>query len=352
MLAAMKSKLDFFSYRLSTVINAFKALYTLPPEKVDAFLNSYEIYNHDWVDEKQLIQDMGTGYVKQVQQKLVDYYSVLNHLCTLGQVEKMYIPPAMDLSKSIIANQVLFEKRMCQDLNLGKDSKVLDIGCGRGRVVNHMATLSGARVTGVNIDDDQLNAARKFAAAKGFTKQTEFKKWDLNDLPFPFPDHHFDAIYHIQVFTYSKDLLKMFKELHRMMKPGGKFGCLDWMRLPKYNSKDPYHADLMKRIKPLIGAIGTPSIDEYAGALKEAGFDVLINENASIDGLQAPLIDQADVYFTRLTKLVRFFVKCKILPDHFNLLLDRLTKDGQAFVEADRARLVTTSHYIVAQKKK
>lgn len=352
MLATMKNKLEFFSYRLGTILKSFKTLYSLPPEKVDAFLNSYEIYNHDWADEKQLIQDMGPGYVKQVQQKLVDYYCVLNHLCALGQVEKMYIPPAMDLSKSIIANQALFEKRMCQDLNLGKESKVLDIGCGRGRVASHMASMSGARVTGVNIDDDQLNAARKFAAAKGFDKQCEFKKWDLNEIPFPFPDNHFDAIYHIQVFSLSKDLLKMFKELHRMMKPGGRFGCLDWVRLPKFNPKDPYHAELMKRIKPLIGAIGTPSIDEYAGFLKEAGFEVLINENASIDGLQAPLIDQADVYFTRLTKLVRFFVKYKILPAHFNLLLDRLTKDGQAFVEADRQRLVTTSHYIVAQKKK
>jgi len=33
------------------------------------------------------------------------------------------------------------------------------------------------------------------------------------------------------------------------------------------------------------------------------------------------------------------------------LLFERLTKDGPAFVEADRLRLVTTSYYIVARKK-
>ena len=49
-----------------------------------------------------------------LQRKLVDYYGVLNHLCSLGHIEKMYIPPAIDLSKSVLANQALFEQR-CLD---------------------------------------------------------------------------------------------------------------------------------------------------------------------------------------------------------------------------------------------
>ena len=58
---------------------------------------------------------MGKDYYKEIQKKLIDYYSVLNHLCALGQVEKMYIPPAMDLSVSIMANQVLLEQKMARD---------------------------------------------------------------------------------------------------------------------------------------------------------------------------------------------------------------------------------------------
>ena len=105
---ATTSKFRFFTYRLSTIFKSFKALCTLPPEKVDAFLSSYNIYNHDWVNEEELIKDMGVDYYKEVQKKLIDYYSVLNHLCAIGQVEKMYIPPAMDLSASIIGNQRRF----------------------------------------------------------------------------------------------------------------------------------------------------------------------------------------------------------------------------------------------------
>jgi sterol 24-C-methyltransferase len=348
---ALKTKLQFLTYRLSTILKSFKSLYTLPREKIDAFLNSYNIYDHDWVNEEELIRDMGPDYYNQVKKKLVDYYSVLNHLCAIGQVEKMYIPPIMDLSKGIIANQSLFEEKMAKDLNLKMGNRVLDIGCGRGRVASHIATLTGAYVTGMNIDQDQLESARRFAEGKGLTSQCQFKMADLNEIPLPFADASMDAVYQIQVFSLSKNLEKLFADIYRILKPGGRLACLDWFRLDKYNPKNPEHADLMRRIKPLIGAIGTPSIEEYTRAIEKAGFKIKINKNASVNDLQAPLIENADRLYTRLNALINFLVGCKVLPRHFQELFDRLTKDGEAFVEADRKGLVTTSHYILAQKE-
>ncbi len=348
--ASIKPKLQFLGYRVSTVLKSLKTLYSLPQEKIDAFLGSYNIYDHDWVNEAHLIEKMGSGYYQEVKKKLIDYYSVLNHLCAIGQVEKMYIPPAIDLSKSIIKNQVLYEEKMCRDLGVKQGDRVLDIGCGRGRVAQHVASLTNAHVLGINIDPDQLESAKRYAAGRGLSEKCEFKIADLNDLPFSFEDNSFDAIYQIQVFSLSKNLEKLFQELHRILKPGAKLACLDWVRLAKYDGNNPEHAELMKRIKPLIGAIGTPSAEEYVRLLKKAGFKIVISENASIDGLQAPLIENADKFFTRVNRLIQFLVRFKILPKHFKALFDRLTKDGEAFIEADRMRLVTTSYYIVAQK--
>jgi sterol 24-C-methyltransferase len=347
----MTNKVQFWSYRLSTVLKSFKTLYTLPSEKIEAFLGSYNIYDHDWVDEDQLISQMGHDYYKEIQKKLVDYYSVLNHLCALGQVEKMYIPPAMDLSASIIANQALFERRMMKDLGIKKGDKVLDIGCGRGRVASHVASETGAEVTGMNIDSNQLESARRYAVGKGLDKQCQFKQRDMNNLPLPFADESFDHVYQVQAFSLCKDLEKLFNDIYRMLKPGGRLSCLDWFQLDNYDAANPQHADLMKRIKPLIGAIGTPSVSRFEDLLRKTGFEIIISENASIDGLQAPLIENADKFFSRATRMIKFFVKCKVLPQHFQALFDRLTKDGEAFVEADRLRLVTTSYYIIAQKK-
>lgn len=351
MVTAASSKLQFWSYRLKTIAHSLKSLYFLSPEQVEAFLSSYDVYNYDWTDETALLQKMGPDYRLEIKKKVLDWYRVLNYLCAIGQVEKMYIPPAIDLSKSILKNQELFEKKMAHDLRLQKGDKALDIGCGRGRVASHIASITGAHVTGFNIDTTQLDSARWFAKGYGLEKQTHFQIGDVNEIPFPFQDNSFDAVYHIQVFSLSNNLERLFQEIYRLLKPGKRFACLDWVRLPAYNPNNPHHATLIKRTKPLIGAIGTPSIEEYIGPMKKAGFKILVNENASIDGLQSPLIQNADKFFTRMKKLTRFLVKCKVLPNHFNLLLDRFTQDGEAFVEADRMRLVTSSHYIVAEKE-
>ncbi len=345
------SKMQYWTYRLSTVLKSFKALYTLSPAKIEAFLNSYVIYDHDWVDEKAMVETFGPNYVEEVQKKLVDYYSVLNHLCSIGQVEKMYIPPTMDLRSSIIANQKLFEKMMCKDLGLTAGHRVLDIGCGRGRVANHMASLSGAHLIGMNIDPDQLDNAKKYASSRNLSHRCEFVRGDLNHIPYAFPAGSFDHIYEIQcIFSLSKDLGKTLKEVHRLLKPGGKFAALEWASLPKYDPQDLHHQGLMKKIKPLIGAIGTHSVDQCVRLLENAGFRILKNENASLDGLQAPLIENADKFFTRINRLINGCVRYKILPAHFKTLFDRLTQDGDAFIEADRMGLVTSSHYFLAEK--
>jgi sterol 24-C-methyltransferase len=317
---------------------------------VKTFLESYIIFDHDWVDEKALIKEMGVDYCNEVKKKLVDYYVVLNHLCSIGQVEKMYIPPAMDLSKGIIANQTLYEQKVARDIQVKKGEKVLDIGCGRGRVASHIAGLTGAHVTGVNIDDCQIKLAQEFALRNGLTDQCNFVYGDMNVLPFAFPDASFDAIYEVQVFSYSKNLEKMFKEVARLLKKGGRLSCLEWVVFDKFDPKNPEHDALMKKVKPVIGAIGNPSIDQYIAAMKKAGFKILENKNISIDGLQAPLIEQADKFYTRLGRFLNFLVKVKILPAHFTTLFERLSRGGQAFVEADRKRLATTSHYFLAEK--
>jgi len=347
---ATQSKLPFWMYRLSTVMKSFKYLYSLPPEKLKAFLDSYEVFDYDWSDEPKLIRELGADYCNEVKKKTVDYYSVLNHLCSIGQVEKMYIPPAMDLSKSIIQNQILFERKMASDLGLTQGSRVLDLGSGRGRMANHMATATGADVTGLNIDTDQIETARRFAEAKKLSHRCRFVQGNMNVFPFPFEDNSLDAVYEIQVLSYCRNLEETFRELHRVLKVGGRVGCLDWAVLDRYDAKNPEHTNMMKDVKAVIGAVGNPTIAQYTEAFRRAGFKVVINENASIDGLQAPLIEQADKFYVGLGKFIHFLVSCKILPKHFDTLFERLSRGGPQFVEADRRRLVTTSHYIVAEK--
>jgi sterol 24-C-methyltransferase len=328
-------------YRLSTSAKALYALYTLPQEHVDLYLKSYELF-----EKESYTGDEDAANIK-------GYYQVINHLCAIGEVEKMYIPPAVDLKLGIFGNQLLWEEKgMADKLNVGPGKKVLDVGCGRGRIAHHVAKYTGAHVTGLNIDTTQIKMAEEHAKAEGMLgSQLAFKEGNYNN-PLPFKDGEFDALYHVQALTYVQSLDKFLAEANRILKPGSKISFLDWFKLPAYDPNDTHHQKLLKETKAVIGAVRTPSPEEYEEALENAGFRVLVSEEASKDGgKQWPLIEQAKTMFVMAEKLVDFLTEWKIIPGHFKVLLARLNEGGESFREADEKRLFTTSWQIIAQKK-
>lgn len=336
-------------YRFTTMWHAFKALYHLSPQEVNAFLKSYEIYDCVWVNGQAYKDNKLIEYAV-IEQGIKDWYGVLNHLCAIGQVEKMYIPPTLDISKNVIDNQIIFENRFAQLLRMKAQDKVFELGCGKGRVAAHLISTTGADITGINIDPIQLEDAKEFINKIGKASQCRFINADFNELPFSFADNQFDSIYEIQALSLCRDLPKLFQELNRILKPGGRFSLLEWVRLPKYHEDNPHHQDLMKHIKPLIGAIGTPSPAEYEKMLSEAGFRIILSEDPSINQSQYPLIKQAGSSYNKLRPLIKFFVFIKLLPSYFITLFDRLSQDVDALCEADKLGLITMSYHMIAEK--
>lgn len=328
---------------------AFRYLVNLNQKEVDDFMASYVIYNLDWDNEQQMVEVLGSNYQEKVGDCLKSYYGVLNHLCALGDVEKMYIPPYMSRKATVLENQLLYERSIADELQLKPGQRVLDLGCGRGRVAAHMARITGAKVTGLNIDPNQIAQAREFNERRGFADNV-FVEQDFNQLPLPFDDQSFDGFYQIQAFSLCKDLRAMTREVFRVLKPGARFSMLDWVSFPAYDANNPEHCELMRRVKPLIGAVGTPTPALLEDALREAGFTVVRSDNASLDGLQAPLIETVDTYFRTMRQVILALVKVRVLPPHFKTLINRLCQDGEAFVEMDYKRLITTSYRIIAQK--
>ncbi|CAE8614828.1 unnamed protein product [Polarella glacialis] len=327
-------------YRASTSATALHSLFTLPQEHVDSFLKSYEIFEKEAYDSPEDAKN------------IVNYYQVINHLCAVGDLEKMYIPPVTDLNNGIFANQMEWEEKgMADKLDVGPGKKVLEVGCGRGRIAHHVASYTGAEVTGINIDPSQIAMAKNYAEAEGILGKTlNFKLANYND-PLPFANETFDALYHVQALTYAQDLKALFTEMNRVLKPGAKISFLDWFKLDKYNPEDKHHQHLLKEVKAVIGAVKTPSAEEYHTALRETGFEVLFSGEASIDGgHQWPLVQKADLFYTTFKSIVDTLTTFHIIPAHLKVLLERLVEGGQSFVEADKLGLFTTSYQIIAQK--
>jgi sterol 24-C-methyltransferase len=337
------------SHRLKTFSVAWKYIYRLTPQQVDDFMASYVIYNLDWADETAMVAALGPNYPDKVGECLRAYYGVLNHLCALGDVEKMYIPPFMDRRATVQENQLLYERAVARAIGAQPGQRILDLGCGRGRVAAHMATVTGAQVTGLNIDPNSVAQATAFNHARGLVGNN-FVVQDFNAGPLPFADASFDGFYQIQALSLCKDLPALFREVFRVVKPGARISLLDWVSFSSYNPSNPEHAELMRRVKPLIGAVGTPTPESLERDLADVGFRVVKSENASVGGLQAPLIDRVDIYFRAMRQIILALVKLHVLPSHFKTLINRFCLDGKAFVKMDQMRLITTSYWIVAEK--
>ena len=326
--------------RVATAIRAFHSLYTMPQDMIDSFLESYTLFEEEAVTPENT-------------HKIQNYYVVLNHLCAMGEVEKMYIPPLMDDKGGIMRNQSLYEEKMMRDLELRPGMKVLDVGCGRGRIAAHVAGHSGASVTGINIEASQVANAIENSVDLGLQDRLKFKIGDFNS-PLDFQNETFDGLYEVQALSYIRggNFDPLFKEMFRVLKPGAKVCFLEWVSLPKYDSEKKEHRELLRQVKPLLGAVFTPSVEDISSALERAGFKVKLLEIPSIDGFQYPLVQRAASYFLFMSALVNTLCFLRILPSYFKVLMDRFNKDGDVLIEGDRMRLWTTTYQFVAEKPK
>lgn len=116
-----------------------------------------------------------------------------------------------------------------QSLQLPPGSRGLDVGCGIGLQELPLArgVGPGAHVTGLDILPEFLTYGGSLARKAGLSSQIDFRKGDMNHLPFP--DMAFDWAWSADCVGYpSGDLLPLLRELKRVVRPGGSINILGW----------------------------------------------------------------------------------------------------------------------------
>ncbi|WP_218048653.1 methyltransferase domain-containing protein [Curvivirga aplysinae] len=143
--------------------------------------------------------------------------------------------------------------------------KVLDIGSGLGGVDCLLAEKYGARVTGIDIEEDILSRSKAYIEQRGLADQVEVRL--VNPGPLPFEDNHFDVVFGKDAWLHVEDKDGFFKEVFRVLKPGGRVICGDWLggEAPRGEDFD-YFLELEGISYHLV------TIEEYADILQNAGF--------------------------------------------------------------------------------
>lgn len=150
--------------------------------------------------------------------------------------------------------------------------KVLDIGSGLGGPARFAAEAYGIHVTGIDLTPGYREVSGKLSEATGLGGVTEFVTGSA--LAMPFGDGAFDAAYMIHVGMNIQDKRGLYREAHRVLKPGARFGIYDMMA----------GQDNVSLAFPLPWADGQGSSfvltpREIAGLLAQAGFEVEDTEN-------------------------------------------------------------------------
>lgn len=113
-------------------------------------------------------------------------------------------------------------------LDLHPGMHLLDVGCGLGGASRYFAQEHGCRVTGIDLTEDYVNAARMLSGRVGLDGVVSYQP--ASALSLPFPDGSFDGAYMLHVGMNIADKAKVFAEVRRVLKPGSVFGIYDVMR--------------------------------------------------------------------------------------------------------------------------
>ncbi len=114
-----------------------------------------------------------------------------------------------------------FHKRILDHLlstELDKGASVLEMGCGTGRLLQHLVPQDFV-LSGIDMSPGMLAVARQRLA--GSKKVVTFEEAIADEMPFR--DATFDAVYSILVVNLIPDYQKSFEEVARLLKPGGLF---------------------------------------------------------------------------------------------------------------------------------
>ncbi len=151
-------------------------------------------------------------------------------------------------------------------LNIKPGENILDLGCGRGEDTIQAAIYTGpeGKVVGMDITQAMIDAAHVNADGIGVSNAW-FIKGDIEKLPFE--DSVFDAVMSNCVINHAKNKNRVYNEIYRVLKYGGRFVISD--AVTKHPLPPEVKNDAEAWAQCFGGAI---TEDEYLDSIKSAGF--------------------------------------------------------------------------------
>jgi SAM-dependent methyltransferase len=155
---------------------------------------------------------------------------------------------------------------LAAELHLEPDMRLLDVGSGIGGASRYLAHHHGSRIVGIDLTPEYVQAAESLARRLGLGDRVSYRQGSA--LALPFGAGSFDGAYmlHVGMNIAAKETL--FREIGRVLRPGGFFAIYDIMRTGEGALRFPM---------PWASSEATSfvaSAAEYRRLLRGVGFEV------------------------------------------------------------------------------
>jgi SAM-dependent methyltransferase len=119
---------------------------------------------------------------------------------------------------------------LAEQLDLGADTRVLDVGSGIGGPSRYLASIHGCHVTGLDLTEEYCRVSTVLAERTGLAGRLRYVAGDALDMPFP--DGSFDVVWtqHAAMNIPRKE--RLYAEIARVVRAGGQLAINDLVAGP------------------------------------------------------------------------------------------------------------------------
>ncbi|MER5321602.1 class I SAM-dependent methyltransferase [Streptosporangium roseum] len=160
---------------------------------------------------------------------------------------------------------------LAAEAKIDGSSRVLDVGCGCGNFMIHLAERFGCRGEGLDLSRERIKFAQeKLAGEKRL--DIEFRHGSATQMPYE--SGSFSHVVSQDALCLVPDKPRSHTEIHRVLRPGGVFAFSDFLQ-PKKEIGERARKHVYDRVK----WNGGYSLVGYQSALEEAGFEIILARN-------------------------------------------------------------------------